>query len=253
MSKTTKNNQDIIAQYEKELQESEGMQWYIVTAVTTKEDTVAKDIYDKLVGYNFKDRVGKIEILKEERVTKEIFTPETLPNTYGRKQKGITWNTIDLGNGKFKYEKTKVKLVNKYPGYIFVNCIMTDEVWYVIRNTANVTGVVGSSGRGVKPIPISNEEFERMKSNIKNSDVEFDVKINKEEEISNVPPKTVAKPIIEVDYSVGDVVEIIGSGEATVEHIDLDKQKVTVSIDMFGSIQKLVYDLDAVKSKKQNQ
>lgn len=248
MAKTTKKDLDIIAQYEKELQESEGMQWYIVTAVTTKEDTVAKDIYDKLVGYNFKDRVGKIEILKEERVSKEIYTPDTLPNTYGRKQKGVTWNTIDLGNGKFKYEKTKVKLVNKYPGYIFVNCIMTDEVWYVIRNTANVTGVVGSSGRGVKPIPISNEEFERMKSNIKNTSEEFDVTINSEQQTMNL--KETPKQIIEVDYAVGDVVEIIGNEEATVEHIDLDKQKVTVSIDMFGSIQKLVYDLDAVKSKK---
>lgn len=248
MSKTSKNKLDIIAQYEKELQESEGMQWYIVTAVTTKEDTVAKDIYDKLVGYNFKDRVGKIEILKEERVTKEFFTPETLPNTYGRKQKGIIWNTIDLGNGKFKYEKIKTKLINKYPGYIFINCIMTDEVWYVIRNTANVTGVVGSSGRGVKPIPISNEEFERMKSNIKNPNEEFELKIDNAQEI--IKPKDTPKPVIEVDYSVGDVVEIIGNEEATVEHIDLDKQKVTVSIDMFGSIQKLVYDLDAVKSKK---
>lgn len=248
---SAKSEAELVAEYERELND---MQWYIVTAVTGKEDAVAKDIYDKLVGYNFKNHVSKIEVIKEERITKEIFSADDLPNTYNRKQKGVTWRTIELGNNKFKYEKTKVSLVNKYPGYIFINCIMDDEVWYVIRNTANVTGVVGSSGRGVKPIPISNEEFNRMKNNLNQPEADVSVVENHSQLAEGILTDTnlndqAPAPEIKLSYSVGDIVEIEGVGEATVEKIDLDKHQVQVSIDMLGDVQTLTYDLDLVKDK----
>ena len=54
--------------------------------------------------------------------------------------------------------KTKTK--NLYPGYIFVEMIMTDDSWYIVRNTPGVTGIAGSSGGGQKPTPVTREEIE---------------------------------------------------------------------------------------------
>ena len=55
-------------------------------------------------------------------------------------------------------EKTRMK--NLYPGYVFIEMIMTDYAWYVVRNTPGVTGFVGSSGKGTKPFPVPREEIE---------------------------------------------------------------------------------------------
>ena len=49
---------------------------------------------------------------------------------------------------------------NLYPGYVFVEMIMTDYAWYVVRNTPGVTGFVGSSGKGTKPFPVPREQVE---------------------------------------------------------------------------------------------
>ena len=49
-----------------------------------------------------------------------------------------------------------------YPGYIFIEMIMTDEAWYVVRNTPGVTGFIGSSGKGAKPFPVSASEIESV-------------------------------------------------------------------------------------------
>ena len=54
----------------------------------------------------------------------------------------------------------KMKTKNLYPGYIFVEMIMTDDSWYIVRNTPGVTGIAGSSGGGQKPTPVTREEIE---------------------------------------------------------------------------------------------
>ena len=54
----------------------------------------------------------------------------------------------------------KTRMKNLYPGYVFVEMIMTDYAWYVVRNTPGVTGFVGSSGKGTKPFPIPREQVE---------------------------------------------------------------------------------------------
>ncbi len=64
---------------------------------------------------------------------------------------------IEFKNGK---EVTKMK--NLFPGYLFVEMIMTDDAWYVVRNTPGVTGFIGSSGGGAKPFPVSPEEMESI-------------------------------------------------------------------------------------------
>ena len=59
-------------------------------------------------------------------------------------------------------EDVPPKIKNLYPGYIFVEMIMTDEAWFAVRNTEGVTGIVGSSGRGQKPTPVGAREMETV-------------------------------------------------------------------------------------------
>jgi transcriptional antiterminator NusG len=56
----------------------------------------------------------------------------------------------------------KVMDRNKFPGYIFINMIITDETWFTIRNTPGVTGFIGSSGKGAKPLPLTTDEVMKM-------------------------------------------------------------------------------------------
>ncbi|NLZ85386.1 MAG: transcription termination/antitermination factor NusG [Acholeplasmataceae bacterium] len=117
-----------------------------------------------------------------------------------------------------RIEKTKKgpkEVVEKlFPGYIFVEMIVTDESWFVVRNTPMVTGFLGSSGGGAKPVPLPAEEIRPILESM------------------GITQQ------IEVDFQVGDYVKILmgtfAGQEVKVEAMDYDKQIVTVSIDIFG-------------------
>ena len=110
---------------------------------------------------------------------------------------------IEIKDGQ---KKTNLKKV--FPGYVLVKMIVTEESWYIVRNTRGVTGFVGS---GTDPIPLSDEEIRKMG---------FD----------NVP--------INVDYSIDDNVKILGGPldgyTGIVKEIKKDKNKVIVLVSMFG-------------------
>lgn len=95
-----------------------------------------------------------------------------------------------------------------FPGYVIIHMVMNDDTWYVVRNTRGVTGFVGP---GSKPVPISDEEVEKMGQGI---------------------PEEV------YDFSVGDTVKVItGVWEGTIGQIKMinsGKQSVTINVDMFG-------------------
>ena len=106
--------------------------------------------------------------------------------------------------------------------YVFIRMIMTDFSWYIVRNTRGVTGFVGP---GSKPVPLSETEIERL-------------------ELED-------KKTINVNYEVGDNVRItcesFEDSVGIVEEIDLEKQKVRVSVFMFGRETPMVLDLNQVE------
>lgn len=110
---------------------------------------------------------------------------------------------IEIKDGKKRATLKKV-----FPGYVLIKMVMTDETWYLVRNTRGVTGFVGP---GSKPVPLSDEEIRMMGV----------------EQVETV-----------VDYEVGDSVRVIdGPLEGfigTVEEISMDKKKVRVMVSMFG-------------------
>ena len=109
-----------------------------------------------------------------------------------------------------------------FPGYVLVKMILTDESWYVVRNIRGCTGFVGPSS---KPIPLTDEEVARL---------------------------GVEQKEIEVSYSVGDSVHIIdGPLEGfvgTVEEVDVDKNRVRVTVSMFGRETPVELELDQAEA-----
>jgi len=107
-------------------------QWYIVTTYSMHESKTADNLRKRIETMNMQDYILRVLVAEKEE--------EVLD---------------DNGN---KTGKTKMKQL--YPGYIFVEMIMTDQSWYIVRNTPGVTGIAGSSGGGQKPTPVTREEIE---------------------------------------------------------------------------------------------
>lgn len=116
----------------------------------------------------------------------------------------------EVKNGKEK------EVVHKtFPGYVLVEMIMTDESWYVVRNTPGVTGFVGSHGAGSKPAPLLQDEINSILRSL------------------GMSTRTV-----ELKVEVGETVKIIEGAfsglEGQVTEVDGEKEKLKVNIDMFG-------------------
>lgn len=122
--------------------------WYVVNTYSGHEKRVKDNLEKRLETMGIQDSLFRILVAEE---------PE-----------------IEIKKGK-QVEKMK----NIFPGYVFVEMKMTDEAWYVVRNTPGVTGFIGSSGGGAKPFPVSAAEMEsilrRMGQSDKNVVVDFAV------------------------------------------------------------------------------
>ena len=102
-----------------------------------------------------------------------------------------------------------------FPGYILVEMIMTDEAWFIVRNTPGVTGFIGSSGKGAKPFPLTKQEVDKILGNMGMSRIDVINEIN-----------------------IDDNVKVISGAFANmfgkVKLIDMENQKMEVALDLFG-------------------
>ena len=159
--------------------------WYVVNTYSGHEAKVKEKLEMRAESMGFSDYIFRV-IVPEETVV------ETMKD------------------GSKKEKKHKM-----FPGYILVEMIMTDEAWYIVRNTPGVTGFIGSSGKGAKPTPLLPQEIDRILANMGMS------RVNVEEELK-----------------VGDTVSIV-DGPFTgmtgkVENIDLENNRLNIIIDLFG-------------------
>ena len=106
-------------------------QWYIVTCQSQHERKVADNLKKRIDSMGMQDYIFDVLVAEQE-----------FP---------VLKDGLPTG-------KTKMK--NLYPGYVFVEMIMTDYAWYIVRNTPGVTGFVGSAGKGTKPFPVPREQIE---------------------------------------------------------------------------------------------
>ena len=159
-------------------------EWYVVNTYAGHENRVKDNLEKRLETMGISENLFRIVVAEETQI-------------------------------EVKNEKSKEVVKNIFPGYLFVEMIMTDEAWYVVRNTPGVTGFIGSSGGGAKPFLVKQDEIEKILRRIGQSDKS-----------------------IEVDFAVGDSVKILSgpfSGmEGKVESMNDQAQVATVLIILFG-------------------
>ncbi len=172
-----------------------GKNWYVIHTYSGYEDAVEKALRQRIESLNMHDLIFDIIVPKE--------------------------STITIKKGEHVTEKKRL-----FPGYVLVSMIVTDESWYVVRNTPNVTGFVGS---GTIPVPVDPEEFAVIEKHIKKEEPKFKINFTKGENVivSDGPFKTY---------------------EGLIDSIDEKKGKLKVLVTIFG--RETPVELDFVQVKK---
>ncbi|PPE04872.1 transcription termination/antitermination protein NusG [Entomoplasma ellychniae] len=214
-------NKEEILQLEKDILNAKG-QWFVINSQTGHEDKVLQDLTNKIKSEKHDNQVFDIRISKGIVLTK---------------------------TGK---EKEK----NLFPGYIFINMIMNEETWFIVRNTPGVTGFIGSSGRGAKPFPLTVEEVLKMLMPKEETIVEENEKapsIN--EKIPGVAIPVTKKPLFTANFVVGQMVRVISGintgEEGEVKDMDYEKGVAVILIEMFGRYTNLEISFSDVKPLKE--
>jgi len=161
-----------------ENKETKEAKWYVVHTYSGYENKVKANIEKMIENRKLHDQILEVSVPMQE--------------------------VIEVKNGVKKRVQKKM-----FPGYVLLHMVMNDDVWYVVRNTRGVTGVVGPDSK--QPVPLSDEEMRIM--GIKKDD-------------------------IVVDFEVGDTVMVVnGVWENTtgvIKSINPHKQIVTINVDLFG-------------------
>jgi transcriptional antiterminator NusG len=157
--------------------------WYAVHTYSGYEDAVARYLKQRVESLGMTDKIFNVIVPKEQK--------------------------IKIKNGKRKVIEEKI-----YPGYVLVDMIMSEDSWYVVRNTPRVMGFVGPDS--TKPTPLSKDEVEHLM-----------LRMEKEKETK-----------FKVDYSVGDLVKIIDGPfkdyEGKIIEVDQEHGRIKVVIPVFG-------------------
>jgi len=169
--------------------------WYVIHTYSGYEEAVAKNLKQRIESLGMEDKIFNVIVPKEKK--------------------------IKIKEGKRKTVEEKI-----YPGYILVEMIVTDDSWYVVRNTPNVTGFVGA---GTTSVPVSPEEIADLKRRMEMSEPEFNIEV-----------------------AVGELVKITDGpfkdSEGKVSEVDRERGKVKVLVSMFG--RDTPVELDSLQIKK---
>jgi transcription termination/antitermination protein NusG len=172
-----------------------GRNWYAIHTYSGYEDSVARNLRQRIESFNMQEKIFNVLVPIERKIK------------------------IKRGNREVIEEKV-------YPGYILVDMMVTDDSWYVVRNTPRVTGFVGS---GNTPVPVSEAEIEEITKRM-----------------------GVKEPQYKIDIKPGDTVKIndgpFKEFDASVSEVDEKKGRVKVLVSLFG--RETPVDLDFLQIKK---
>lgn len=159
--------------------------WYVVNTYSGHESKVQEKLLSRAQTMGFQDYIFRVVVPEE-----------------------TTYETLKDGSKKERKKKM-------FPGYILVEMIMTDEAWYIVRNTPGVTGFIGSSGKGAKPTPLLPQEIDKILSSMgmTRMDVDKDLQVGNKVSITDGPFKGML---------------------GTIDNIDIENNTLTVLIDLFG-------------------
>jgi transcriptional antiterminator NusG len=169
--------------------------WYAIHTYAGYENAVAKNLQQRIESLGMEDKIFNVVVPMEKKI-------------------------------KIKAGKRAEVMEKIYPGYVMVDMIVTDDSWYIVRNTPRVTGFVGS---GVFPVPLSKQEIDELFSRMN---------------------KDTAKH--KVDLDIGDIVLVVDGPfkdlEGRVDVVDEERGKIKVNVSMFG--RETPVELDFLQVKK---
>ncbi|AEA00821.1 MULTISPECIES: transcription termination/antitermination protein NusG [Aerococcus] len=172
-------------------------QWYVLHTYSGYENKVKENLESRITSMDMEEYIFRVVVPEEEKLQKNK-------------------------SGQEKVVKTQT-----FPGYVFVEMIMSDEAWFVVRNTPNVTGFLGSHGQGSKPVPLLPDEVHRL-----------------------LRSQGISAPKRDISFEDGEVVEVIDGAflglEGRIEEIDEEHQKLKLTIEMFGRETIAEVDFDQV-------
>ena len=175
-------------------------QWYVVNTYSGHENKVKEKLEMRAESMDMKDYIFRV-VIPEQKVIEE------------------------------KDGQTKEKVKKMFPGYVLVEMVMSDEAWFVVRNTPGVTGFIGSSGKGAKPTPLQPYEVDNILRNMGISRLDVDKELE-----------------------VGAKVKIIAGAFAgmfgTIDTIDLPNQKLELNVDLFGQETAVEVELSQIEVVK---
>lgn len=173
-------------------------QWYVVNTYSGHENKVKEKLEMRAESMDMQDYIYRI-VIPEEKV-------------------------VEVKDGV-----TKEKSKKMFPGYILVEMVMTDEAWYVVRNTPGVTGFIGSSGKGAKPTPLQPYEVDKILGNMGISRMDVDTELSEGSKVKIID---------------GPFKGMFG----TVDSVDLPNQKVMLLVDLFGQETSVEVDLNQIEN-----
>lgn len=172
-----------------------GKNWYAIHTYSGYEDAVMRNLKQRIESMAMGDKIFQVIVPVEKK--------------------------IKIKNGKRRVVEEKI-----YPGYVLVEMIVTDDSWYVVRNTPRVTGFVGA---GTTPTPLSREEVNRLLERMGKGEPEFKIEV---------------RP--------GDLIKIIDGPfkdfDGKVSEIDQERGKIKVLVNVFG--RDTPVELDSLQIKK---
>ncbi len=159
--------------------------WYVVNTYSGHEDKVAEKLMARAESMGFQDYIFRVVVPTEKVMVKQ------------------------------KNGTEKEKDVKMFPGYVLVEMVMTDEAWYIVRNTPGVTGFIGSSGKGAKPTPLLPQEIDKILANMGMSRLDADKELE------------VGSKVTIIDGPFNGLSGVIDS-------IDTENARLNVLVDLFG-------------------
>jgi len=159
-------------------------EWYVVNTYSGHENKVKEKLEMRASSMGMEDYIFRVVVPSQKEVV--------------------------VKNGKETEKDSKM-----FPGYILVEMIMTDEAWFIVRNTPGVTGFIGSSGKGAKPFPLTKQEVDKILGNMGMSRMDIESELQVEDKVS----------IVDGPFK---------GMEGNISSIDLENNRIIVMIDLFG-------------------
>ncbi len=172
-----------------------GRRWYVLHTYSGYEENVKRNLEQRIESFDMQDKIFNVLVPKEKR--------------------------MKIKAGKRVLVEEKI-----FPGYILVEMIVTDDSWYVVRNTPNVTGFIGS---GTTPTPIDQKEVDSLLKRMNAGETQH-----------------------KMEYEVSDIVRIVDGPfknfEGKISHVDPERGRIKIMVSMFG--RETPVELDALQVKK---